>query len=83
MNKVFVAFKAETSALQCADDASGNGLAEAEGVADGHNEITDLKFTGVGNFHLGEFIGINGEYGNIEIRVAAGDFGFIGSAVHQ
>ncbi len=47
LDEIFVVFNAEVGAALGADDAHGDGLADAEGVADGEHIVADLHLVGI------------------------------------
>src|SRR6202012_433583 len=49
LNEVFVLFDSEVSPTGGADNAHGDGLAHAEGIADSQRIVADLDFRGVAN----------------------------------
>ena len=57
LNEVLVALDAQAGAAQRRHDAGGHRLPEAEGVADGDHEITDLEAGGIGDADLRQVLG--------------------------
>ena len=51
LDEVLIALDAETAAPERADDARGDGLAEAERIADRHHVVTDLQPIAVAERH--------------------------------
>ena len=75
LDEVFVVFDAEVAAAGGADDAGGDGLADAEGVADGEHDVAYLDLVAVGHGDDREVLGVNLDDGDVGLGVAANDFG--------
>src|SRR5208283_1347065 len=83
LDEVFIVFDAEVAAAGGADDAGGDGLADAEGVSDGEHDVPDLGFVAVGHGDDGEVFGVNLDDGDIGLGVAANDLGGECAAILQ
>ncbi|MFM1943697.1 MAG: hypothetical protein RI897_2679 [Verrucomicrobiota bacterium] len=77
LDEVLVVFDSHTSAADCADDALGDRLADAEGVADGEDDIADEDEVTIGERGMGEVVGVDFEHGYIGFGVTSDDFGFV------
>ena len=74
----------QTVASLGADDAERDGMAEAEGIADGQDPLADLQCVRVGQFDEGKrFIAIDLRYGHIRGRIGPNHFRFQFLAVGQ
>ena len=56
-----------------AHDPHGNGLVQAEGVADSQNDVSDLQFAGLAEFDRRQVPGIDLDDGEVRPRVGADD----------
>ena len=54
LDEVLVAFRVDAGAAERADDAGGDGVAEAERIADRDDEIADFGAIGIGDRHVDE-----------------------------
>jgi len=75
LNEVLVAVGIEAGARQPADDSRSDGMLQAEGVADGYDEIADLEARGIAERHLREPLGTHLEHGDVRVLVAADHLG--------
>lgn len=66
-----------------ADDAGGDGLADAEGVADGEDDVTDAAGFGVAEGDDRWFIDTDLQDGEVGIRVGADEFGLGDATIGQ
>ena len=77
-------FEAEAgAAAQCADDAGGDRLADAEGIADRQHAIAHLDAVAVRDGGGGQVAGLHLEHGDVRLRIAADDAGLeVAPVVH-
>ena len=75
LDEVLIVLDAEVAAARGADDAGGDGLADAEGVADGQHDVADLHLVAVGHRDDRQVLGVNLDDGDVGLRVAANDLG--------
>src|ERR1035437_1637331 len=77
LNKGFVVFDAQIVAAGSADDAHGDGLADAERIADGQHVVAHLHLIGIANGDGLQGASVHLEYGNVGLRIGAYHAGFI------
>ena len=75
LDEVLVGVQAQAVAALGADDAEGDGLADAEGVADGQCDIADADFLRAAQGHRRQILEIDLQHGQIGFRVAANHAG--------
>ena len=83
LDEVLVAVRVDAGAPQAADDAGGDGVLQAERIADGDDEVADLELGGVAERHLREAFRRNLEHGDVRRHVAADHRGGQVAAVLQ
>ena len=69
--EVFVPFDTQAAAPESADDATGHGLVEPKRVADGHDKVAHPQTARIGKTDLDKFIGVNFQYRQIHLGIAA------------
>ena len=78
LDEVFVALDlgedADVAALG-ADDAAGDGFADAEGIADGEDAVADFGFRAVGEGDGGKIFRVDFDDGEVGLGIAADDLG--------
>src|ERR1035437_7999405 len=77
LNEVLVVFDSEIGAALSADDAHGDGLADAEGIADGQHVVAHLHLIGIANGDGLQGSGVHLEYGDVGLRIGAHHAGFV------
>ncbi len=75
LDEVLVAFRVDPRPPERRDDAARHGLAEAEGIADGDDEIAHQQFLGIAKGHLGQVLGVDPEHRDVGGRIAADQLG--------
>ena len=75
LDEIFVVLNAEIGAAGGADDAHGDGLADAEGIADGESEIADFYLGRIAERNGGEMVGVDFQHGDVGLGIAADDVG--------
>ena len=77
LNKVLGIVVADAGACQRRDDAAGDGLADAEGIADGEHQVADLHPVGVVELQVGELAARprDAQNGEVQLVVAQDDLG--------
>ena len=83
LDQVFVAFGVDAGSPESADDARGDRVLKAEGIADGDHEIADLELRGIAEGELDQAFRRHFEHGEVRRHVAADDGGGQISAVPQ
>ena len=73
LEEVFVVLDAETAAACGADDALGDGLANAERIADGQGDVANLDFGGVADGNRREILAVNFQDRDVGFRIGADD----------
>ena len=58
LDKVLQPFKVQTAATECGNNAGCGGLPEAKWITDGHGEIANAKFIGIGDRDLRQMAGV-------------------------
>jgi hypothetical protein len=81
--KVFVTFRVDARAAECAHDAGGHGVAETEGIADRDDEVTDLGAIGVGHGYLRQVRCLDLQNGYVRAWILAHYLGGEGAVVEQ
>src|SRR5699024_8291573 len=74
LNEVFEAIP-EAVATEAADDAGGDGLGQAERVADGNDEVADPQLVRVGYRQFGQVVGVDLYHRHVGRRRAADQLG--------
>lgn len=72
--EILVTFYAETAAPQGADDSRGDGLVEAERIADRHHEVTNTELVRVARGDLRQVVGVDPDNGHVRVRVGPHQF---------
>jgi len=75
LDEVLVFFDAEVAPARGADNAGGDGLAHAEGIADGQHKVAHLDFIAVGHWHKRQVLRLHFDDGDIRLRVPPDYFG--------
>jgi hypothetical protein len=75
LDEVFITFYTEPAATQGADDTAGDGLAEAEGIADGHDEVPHPHPVRIGEADLGEILRLDLEHSQIHLLIGSNQRG--------
>src|SRR5690606_10667264 len=73
LDEVFKSVNAQLTAAQGADDATGDGLPNAERVADGQNTVPHGQCVGVAQHDHGQFVEFDLENGQVGVGVGADD----------
>ena len=81
LDEIFIGVDAQMAAPQRADDAHGDGLADAEGVADGQHDIAHLDFLRSPEGNGGKIGKVDLDHGQIGFRIGADDLGRGGAAI--
>ena len=58
LDEVLVAVRVDAAAAEGADDARGDRVLEAEGIADRQDEVADLHLVGIAELHLDEVLAV-------------------------
>src|SRR6202030_3101797 len=85
LDEILVAVRIDSRAGQAADDAGGDGMLEAERVADGQHKVTHFDFGGIAerDLHQAGAFRFDLQHGDVGGLIAADDFGFQVTAVLQ
>ena len=75
LDEILVILDTHVAAVLCADDAFGNCLAYAKGIAHGQHDIADLHIAAVGQRDDGQTVRVNFHDRDVGLGIAPDDFG--------
>src|SRR5690606_7079388 len=83
LNEIFVAFDINAASTKRADNARCHCLPEAEWVADGNDEISDLQLVGISERHCGQIVRFDSQQCDVGRRIATDQLGIQLPAILQ
>ena len=75
LDKIFVIFDTQISAVHGADDSHGDGLADAKRIADGQSIVAHLHLGGITDRDGGESASVHLQHGNVRLGIGSHDLG--------